>query len=190
MPTSATISKLTACMENIFRESPEARKALREWLDELDREQAAIAPPSIGTPPHGDRKSSAARSPSPERDPSGVYFGNKRAYYSVDPEDYRWSLIKVVNGTHAIYARQFKFGEVTLRYYFTTGTVQLVYSMEKYPYYVDDKGDYKASYYDSDEDEYIQIPRKVVENFRGLDESEFRKLVHNAPVMFGKGYRA
>ena len=188
MPTSQAVTKLTACMEKIFRESPEARKALREWLDDLDREEADNASHAIRTPSPQEKQKLASRSQSPE--PEGIYFSRWRAYYDVDPEDYRWTLLKVVpKSRHAIYSRQFKFGEVILRYYFTTGTVQLVYDMTRYPYAVDDKGDYKLEYCDDSEDsdfgELIQVPRKVVENFRNLEEEEFRKLVHNAPVMFG-----
>lgn len=182
---SNAVQKLTVCMEKLFKESPEARKAMREWLDELEREQRS-SPKSVLHAPSITLARPATQSP------KGKYFGDIRAHYDADPTDYKWGLERVADSKHAIYRREFRFGEVKLRYYFTTGTIQLVYPKYRHPEYDSeeteriDEEKYYARCRGEDEDD-VKI-RQIVENFRDLTEDEFKKLLSNAPNFFGKGY--
>jgi hypothetical protein len=73
----------------------------------------------------------------------------------------------------AIYEKSFPFGTVLFRYYFTTGTIQLVYLRSQHPDYAAAGGRKKA---------------KIVENFRLADETGFIDLLQNAPNHFGEEY--
>ena len=185
---SSAVQKLTVCMEKLFKESPEARKAMREWLDELEREQRS-SPKSVV---HAPSITIACPATQP---PKGLYFGDIPARYHADPADYNWKLERVVLGSkHAIYSREFTFGEVKLRYYFTTGTIQLVYPMHKHREYESEETlrihqlRHVARLCGRDVDS-VKI-RRITENFRDLTGAEFKKLLSNAPDFFGEGYLA
>ena len=106
-----------------------------------------------------------------------------RARYDVDPRNHGWEL-EAISINHAVFTRTMRASgtEVTLCYYYTTGTVHLVYPRERYPGYIDDKPDYKVVY-DPDECRDVQVDKLVQETFRGLDDAEFAKAGGQPPYL-------
>lgn len=180
MENSPTISKLNPSMQKLLRDSPEARNAFRDWLDDLDKADRAKS--AIGTSPETPPRDSSPPAPFP-----GLYFGNTRAYYTADPEEYNWKWQKIEPNGIAVANRTFPSADVTMRYSYKTGTVQLVYPMKQHPLCDDAVDEFKESY-DFDEEVYVVAHRLLVETFRNLKEEEFTALLKNAPEWFGKGY--
>ncbi len=160
------------------RESPEARKAMRDLLDELDAE---VAKPS--TPPRS--QAPAPRAPSP---PRGLHFYGVKAFYEHNPSEHGWTFVSVTHKNRLlVFERQYRSAHVTLRYFWTTGTVQLVYPVERHPTNGDGQDTHKATW-DDEEQEWVETPRRMQENFRGLEAIEFGRMLRNAPQWFGMGY--
>jgi hypothetical protein len=172
-------------LEKIFKESPEAREALREWLNDLEREIEREKQPSPTSVIHAPSVTIAQPS-------KRLLYGSKRARFYADPEDYGWGLIKIVEDCRqALYEREYKFGTVKLIYSYTTGTVQLVYPKWKHPEYAEEelaRIDREREENDlSDDDDDVYIPN-IVENFRDLTEAKFKNMLRNVHTYFGKGY--
>jgi len=164
--TLADISKLTKCLEAAFKSSPEARQALRAWLDELEK---ATEPKQV--PPVKEEKAQV---------PAPVQYHGVVSFHNVRPEDYRWTYEEShPKSRMVVYERGMPSGMATLRYYYTAGTVQLGY------WVLDSDGGEWDSECESSEESYEW--RRVTETFRGLSDDEFRKLLKNPPTFYGKG---
>jgi hypothetical protein len=167
---SNAVKKLTECMEKLFKESPEARKAMRDWLDELELEQHRVGVITVAA---------SGNKAEPQRP---KLLGQARVAFTINPEDYKWELERIVDGNHGIFIREFKSGLVKLRYYFTSGTIQLVYPKSKHPKYA--KAMKETAHNNGNANN--QVVKQIVENFH-LDEDTFEKLLTNAPLFFGRG---
>jgi len=161
---SNAVEKLTACVIKMFKESPEARKAMRELLDELELEGR-----------NGCIDADASK--------RMLFFEGVRARFDADPKDYKWKLERVINRNHAIFEREFKFGPIKLRYYFSSGTIQLVYPKYKHPQF---RKDFEDAARNNGSANLLKV-EQIVENFFDLSEQSFKDLLVNAPIFFGRG---
>lgn len=155
------MEKLGPLLEAAIRDSPEARKALRAWLNDLDRKYPLpkpAPPPSI-----------------PTAQPAVHVCYGEEAWYNVDPVEYRWICIGGHSGSRVVkYERELpRAGLVQLNYYYTTGVFQLQYKNPDY-----------------DEDYPYGEPRRLQETYRDLTKEEFIKMLRNPPTFFRKGYLA
>jgi hypothetical protein len=164
-----TLTPFFLVIESSVKNSREARNALRAWLDELDRDFPLPEPkPATAYLP----TITVVEPTRPDR------FHGISPFYADHPEDYWW---EYTYGTWERKVAHFerdlpKAGQVKMNYYYTTGTVQLVYANSYWNDYVDRYG-YAP----------FGVPRRLQETFRDLDSVEFRKLLRNPPTFFGKG---
>lgn len=157
------------CLETAFKSSPEARQALRAWLDGLEqgtapKQAAKEVKKEPGTDVAANKKDEDVR-------PALVQYNGKESFHNVRPEDYKWTCV----GSHpecqmVVYKRSMPSGSVTMRYYYNSGTVHL-------QHHVLDLGD---------GEETCKL-RSVSETFRVLTEEKFRKLLDNPPSFYGLG---
>lgn len=173
-------------LEKVFKESSEARKALREWLNELESEIEHEKKPNPTPAMH-------APSVTVAQAPKGKFYGSTPAYFVADPKYYGWDLIDVVEKCRqARYDREYRFGTVKLSYSYTTGTVTLVYPKWKHPAYTEEElariqREREDNGFSSSDDEDAFISN-IVENFRNLSEYEFTNMLRNVHSYFGRGY--
>lgn len=111
-----------------------------------------------------------------------------QAIFAADPEDLGLTLVSGdQKSRNVVFERRFPSAFFTLRYYFSTGTVHLVYPVERHPTHADGQ-DTDRLEWDAEEDGWVSVQRRVQENYRGLDDAQFCRMLRNAPQWFGKGY--
>ncbi len=166
--TSARETLMT-CMEQMFRESAQARNAMRDWLDELERTEHRT----------GVIKVTGTVSPSKKKS-----FGTIGARFDADPVDYKWKLEKVVDEHHGIFEREFKCGVVKLKYYFRQGIIHLVYPRSLHPKLSREE---KNNAQNNGKPVDSMKSKQIVEHFSPDDEQKFKEILLNAPARFGTG---
>lgn len=174
-------AKLTDSLQKPLEEVLETRDAIEDWVEieiQGNETERSTTPPKAVTPP-------TTITANKQR---GIYFSGTIAAFDINPSCHGWELDGLPGSGLAVFTRDFKkFGEVKLRCYWSTSTVQLVYPMHMHPGYRVRHGDCIEQKFDSKGD-LVAKPRLVVETFKRLNEYTFESLLKNARNWFGKGY--
>ena len=138
---------------------------MRAWLDELDKKYPLPEPKPTMTVAKPRMKK---------------WFEGINPYFDeidADPEEFGWDFTgKNIKSNVAYFESYDEVDIIKMNYYYTTGTVQLVYKSPGWDDFLNIYGYPPPG-----------LPRRVQETYRGLDDEEFIDLLDTPTAWYGRG---